>query len=131
VDPSGKKEFLAKSVLRASHRALDEKRSKPWQPVHDHTKPEPCKPGEIYLFSFAFAPMARIFSPGHRIMLEITTMDPLPQIFHHKQTIQGHMPSSRPTVYRIYRDAKYQSYLLVPIIPQTPKELWIDGVELG
>lgn len=32
---------------RLAHRRLDEARSQPWQPVHNHDRPEPAAPGEI------------------------------------------------------------------------------------
>ena len=39
---------IANGWLRASHRRLDPKKSKPWQPYHPHDRAEPLMPDEIY-----------------------------------------------------------------------------------
>ena len=39
---------IANGWLRASHRRLDPKRSKPWRPYHPHDRAEPLTPGEVY-----------------------------------------------------------------------------------
>ena len=48
VDPKGKESLLTRGWLRGSHREVDQKRSKAWQPFHPHTKSQPLTPGEIY-----------------------------------------------------------------------------------
>ncbi|MFP3916100.1 MAG: CocE/NonD family hydrolase, partial [Actinomycetota bacterium] len=39
---------VAQGWLRASHRALDEERSRPWRPWHPHDRVEPLVPSEAY-----------------------------------------------------------------------------------
>ena len=47
LGPDGATQLVTKGWLRASHRALDEKRSKPYQPFHPHTESIPIEPGKI------------------------------------------------------------------------------------
>lgn len=41
------------------------------------------------------------------------------------------IPSNTTTCYKIYRDKDYPSHLLLPLIPHTPPELWVQPVEDG
>lgn len=114
--------------VRASHR-LDTKESKPWSPVHDHTTAVAVTPGEIREYVIEINPVALVLQPGQRIQLEIKSMDPSPYQQHDwmgKLGNMGPIPSARPTHYRIYRDAMHQSYLLMPLIPKTPQDLWLQ-----
>ncbi len=47
IEEDGERRMLTRGWLRGSQRALDAEKSKPWQPVHAHTKHEPLTPGEI------------------------------------------------------------------------------------
>ena len=68
-------QVVTKGWLRASHRALDEKRSTEMEPYHSHTKPEPIKPGEVVRFDVSLEPNAFRFKRGNRIRLEIANGD--------------------------------------------------------
>lgn len=125
VSPNGKSLILEKGRLKASHRTLDENKSKPWRPYHSHLKPEPVKPGQIYEYSISIGYISNVFQPNHFIELQMTTMDPLPQIYHHKMMLMSHLPRATLTYHKIHRDAKYQSHLLLPVIPETPEEAYI------
>lgn len=126
VTPSGERKSVSKGYLKASHRVICTEKSMPWQPHYLHSKPQPVKPGEIHEYPIEMEATSYTFFPEHRIQLEITSWRPLPQIHHHKLLMMTTLPSSRLTHYRIYRDAKYQSHVLLPIIHDTPKELWIE-----
>jgi len=67
--------LVTKGWLRASHRALDAKRSTEMEPYHPHDKPEPIKPGEVYRFDISLEPNAYRFHKGNRIRLEIANGD--------------------------------------------------------
>lgn len=118
----GKEIELNRGFLRASHRVIDESKSKPWLPYHPHLKPEPVVPGQIYEYAIELSPMSNLFKAGHCIKLEITSMD------HHLAPVaplsigQVHMPyhicSSNTTLHRIYHDLEHQSYILLPVIPR-------------
>ena len=68
---------LTRGWLKASYRALDETRSKPWEPFHKLTRDAiaPVKPGEIVEYRIQILATANQFKAGHRICLDITSMD--------------------------------------------------------
>ncbi|MCG6538452.1 MAG: hypothetical protein L7F78_27980, partial [Syntrophales bacterium LBB04] len=92
-------------------------KSKPWQPVHPHTKREPVVPHEVYEYAIEVAPIANVFRVGHRIKLEIKSMvsptDPDMLIHYHPLVC-----SSRTTAHRVHRSKEYQSHLVLPVIPR-------------
>lgn len=67
--------LVTKGWLRASHRALDPKRSTEMEPYHPHDRPEPLVPGEVYRFDISLEPNAYRFRKGNRIRLEIANGD--------------------------------------------------------
>lgn len=68
-------ELLTRGWLRGSQRRLDPENSKPWQPVHLHTKREPLEPNEMYEFNVAVRPYGILLKPGHRLKLKIKCAD--------------------------------------------------------
>jgi predicted acyl esterase len=113
---------LTRGWLKASYRALDEKRSKPWEPFHKLTQDSiaPVKPGEVVEYRIQILATANQFKAGHRICLDITSMD-VPTgtgAMTNVEYIPYHVCSSKTVTHRIYRDAERPSHLLVPIIPE-------------
>jgi predicted acyl esterase len=110
----GSEQMLGRGFLKASHRALDESKSKPWQPYHPHTSSEPVVPGVIYEYAIELCPISNVFRAGHRIKLEIKSMESPkdPEMLTH---FHPHLFSSKTTLHKIYRDNKYRSYVLLPI----------------
>lgn len=115
VAPTGQETAVSKGLLKASHRALDATRSKPYDPYHPHLSTEPVRPGEINEYAVGFNNIVNVFKAGHRIKLEITSLesprDPEMQIHYHP-----HLNSSKTTLHKIYRNKEYQSHLVLPII---------------
>jgi len=112
---------LTRGWLKASMRALDPQRSKPWKPFYKLTR-EARKlvvPGEITEYSIEILATANLFKAGHRICVEVTCMDvPTGTAgFTNVEYVPYHLCSSKTTVHRIYRDAKHPSHLLLPVIP--------------
>jgi len=107
VSPPQQTDF-ADGWLRASRRTLDESKSKPWRPMHQRKK-ELAKPGEIYEYNVGLEGISNVFKAGHRIQVEICSLD----------TVPGHMHlcSSKTTLHKIYHTPEYQSHLLFPVIP--------------
>ena len=113
---------LTRGWLKASHRALDPKRSKPWKPWHPLTREaqKPVVPGEINEYAIEISSTANLFKKGHRICLDITSLD-LPTGtagLTNVEYIPYHICSSNTTVHKIYHNEKYPSHLLLPIVPQ-------------
>src|SRR5580692_40226 len=112
---------VTRGWLKASHRALDPVRSKPWRPWHPLTRTAQKKvvPGEINEYAIEILATANLFRRGHRICLEIASADMPTGVggATNAEYIPNHIVSSRTTLHKIYHDAKRPSHLLLPIIP--------------
>jgi predicted acyl esterase len=113
---------LTRGWLKASYRALDPARSKPWKPWHRLTREarEPVIPGEVTEYAIEILSTANLFRRGHRICVEITSHD-LPTGVSgatNVEYIPNHICSSKTTLHKIYHDAKHPSHLLLPVIPE-------------
>lgn len=75
VAPDGTESIITEGSLRASHRALDRRRSRPGRPYHPHTDPTPIEPGRFYDYAIEIAPTAYELAPGHRLQVRITSTD--------------------------------------------------------
>src|SRR6202000_820840 len=64
---------LTRGWLKASYRALDGNRSKPWEPFHKLTQDAiaPVRPGEVVEYRIQILATANQFKAGHRICLDI------------------------------------------------------------
>lgn len=118
-------------ALRASH-PLDKEKSKIGVPVHDNTVSIPVTPGEIREYVIEINPTSIVIPAGHWLELEITSQVPNEC---HSETWTGKVgnmnviPSSLTTSYKIYRDHNHPSYVLLPTIPHTPAENWVQTFE--
>jgi predicted acyl esterase len=117
VSPNGVETRVTKGLLKASHRALDPAKSKPYAPYHLHTREavQPIKPGEILEYNVDLGMVINVFKAGHQIKLSIESLesprDPEIQIHYHPI-----LNSAKATLHKIYRNKQYQSHLLLPII---------------
>jgi len=112
---------VTRGWLKASHRAVDPTRSKPWRPWHPLTREtwQPVVPDKIYEYAIEIMATANLFRKGHRICLDITSLD-LPTGVAgatNVEYIPNHICSSQTTLHRIYHDVKRPSSLLLPVIP--------------
>jgi putative CocE/NonD family hydrolase len=118
---------LTRGWLKASHRAIDPKRSKPWKPWHPLTRKawKPVKPREINEYAIELLPTANLFKAEHRICLEITSLDMPTGVagFTNVEYIPYHICSSKTTLHKIYHNQKYPSHILLPVIPKHEKLL--------
>jgi predicted acyl esterase len=114
VDPEGREVCLNRGWLKASHRELDLKRSKPWWPVHTHRTPQPLVPGQVYSFDIDIYATANLFKAGHRIMLKISSADDEPENLG--EVKMNHLLSQTSNIVTIYHEERYPSYLLLPVI---------------
>ena len=107
---------VASGWLRVSHRELDPAKSTPLQPVLKHTKIQKLKEGEIVPVEIEIWPTAIMFHTGESLALVVKGSDIvteyLPPRFRseHKDTINKGM-------HNIYTGGKYDSHLLLPVIP--------------
>ena len=113
-EPEGMEMNVSKGWLRASHRAIDPEKSKPYRPFRRHDNAEPLTPGEIYEFAIEVMPTSRLFKAGHRIRLQVAPADsPL-----HDVPLNHHF-GMRFGVDTIYHDAEHPSHLVLPVIDRT------------
>ncbi|MFC1491064.1 CocE/NonD family hydrolase [Nitrospinota bacterium] len=71
--PDGSLRTLTRGSLRASHREVDEEKSKPGRPWHPHTRAVPLTPGQEEVFEIEIVPTCNVFQPGHRLRIEIAS----------------------------------------------------------
>lgn len=103
---------VAKGWLRVSHRELDPELSLPYRPYHKHQRRLFLKPGEIVKVDVEIWPTSMVFKKGHRIRLDIQPRDGVGS--------QGYMhyhADYNAGTNTIHSGGKYESYLLLPIIP--------------
>lgn len=120
-------------ALRASH-PLDSEQSQIGRPVHDNTVSIPVVPGEIREYVIEINPTSIVIPAGHMLELEITSMNPnqcQSETWTGKVGNMNVIPTNRTTSYKVYRDADHPSYVLLPLIPDTPPENWVQPVEDG
>lgn len=114
---------ITRGWLKASHRAIDEKKSLPGQPFHPLTQSaqKPVKPGDINRYDVNIAPTSNLFKKDHRICVEITSMDVPTGVAGDSavEYIPYHICSSKTVVHKIYRCQAYASYLLLPVIRES------------
>ncbi len=106
---------LASGWLRASHRAIDEAKSTPWEIAHDHTKNVYIEPGEVNEYVVQLRPMSHLFRAGKQIKVEISCIDIPTDI--ETYDVMWHVCKSRTCTHKIYRDGRYPSKASLPVIP--------------
>ena len=112
---------LTRGWLKASNRALDIERSKPWKPWHRLTR-EACEavtPHRITEYAIEILATANLFRRGHRICLELASQDFATGVAGatNVEYIPNHIGSSRTTLHKIFHDVNHPSHLLLPFIP--------------
>ena len=129
---------IGQGWLRASHRQLDKKLSKPYRPYHAHTKKQPLKPGEVVALDIEIWPTSVVVPPGHRVALTIRGKDyvyPGPsggRLSNFKNELTGcgpflhDDPRDRPPrifggVTGLHFGGTARPYLLLPVIPSKKK----------
>jgi predicted acyl esterase len=126
VDSQGNERILTRGWLRGTHREVDPKRSKLWEPFHPHTKSEPLIPDKIYEYKIPIVPTGNFFKAGSIIKLKIACIDDPPK--HPLETVAtGHLWRQSASRISIYHNADYPSYLLLPITKGNILGAFISG----
>nr|WP_166179696.1 CocE/NonD family hydrolase [Altererythrobacter segetis] len=110
---------VALGWLRASHRALDEERSTPSQPVQSHLREELLQTGQVVPVEIEIWPSSTLFRAGESLRLVVKGMDiyrdglpNLPFARHEDLRNRGR--------HLIHAGGTFDSHLLVPVVaPQT------------
>ena len=119
--------------MRASHRKLDKKLSKDYQPYHTHDEIEPLSPGDIYELNIEIWPTSIVLPRNYRLALSIRGKDyawpggevkglgNLDDVFTGVGPFKHQNELDRPSeifdgYITIHTGGKYESYLLLPYI---------------
>ena len=117
---------LAQGWLRASHRKLDPKLSRPYRPYHTHDEIQPLNPGQVYELDVELLPTCIVLPKGYKISLVVGGKD-----FERKGET-GQLKGSGPFYHNDPSDRKKglfdgltelhsgperDSYLLLPMVP--------------
>jgi uncharacterized protein len=125
--------------LRASHRQLDNKVTKPYRPYHTHTKEQPLKPGEVAELDIEIWPTSIVVPDGHRVALTVRGNDYVyggpsgGKLSNFKNELTGcgpflhDDPRDRPAqifggTTALHFGGKARPYLLLPIIPANKQQ---------
>jgi predicted acyl esterase len=103
---------VAKGWLRVSHRELDPELSLPYRPYHRHRRRLFLKPGEIVEVQVEIWPTSMVFRKGHHIRLDVQPRDGVGS-----QSYMHYHADYNTATNTIYAGGKYESYLLLPVIP--------------
>jgi hypothetical protein len=104
---------VAKGWLRASHRVLDERLSRPYRPYHAHLKREWLNPREIVRLDVEIWPTCMVFRKGHRIRLDVQPRDGAGSIPYTHYSADYNTGTNV-----IYAGGSRASYLVLPVIPE-------------
>jgi uncharacterized protein len=114
IDAEGTQRLLTKGWLKGSHRQLDFNESKPWEPVHTHTEPQPLAPGEVYEFDIKVVPTGNLFRAGSSVAVRLRCADDEPT--NALELIgAGSLSSADVARITVFHSDEYPSYLLLPI----------------
>jgi putative CocE/NonD family hydrolase len=108
VYPKNQVTYVQHGLLRASHRALDPKKSAPHEPVHPHDKALELTPGQVYEVKLALFPVAHVLRAGHSLELAIMA-PPLGA-----SAGWGFSPAAAPGLNTLYHSAEHPSKLELP-----------------
>jgi len=112
VAPDGSRRLVSKGWLKASHKPIDQQRSKPYQPFHPHTESISVEPGKVCEYAIDIREASNVFRAGHQIELVIKGQDAPSE-----DPIWFHLCNIKETNHTIYHTNQYMSYLLLPLIP--------------
>jgi len=125
---------IGQGWLRASHRRLDKKLSKPYRPYHTHDRKEPLKKGQMVELDIEILPTSIVVPAGYRVGLSVRGKDyeyggaSGGKLSNFKNELKGcgpflhNDPKDRPPaifggVTTLHFGGGKAPYLLLPIIP--------------
>jgi predicted acyl esterase len=125
---------IANGWLRASHRALDPNKTKPYRPYHPHDRQQFLTPGEVYECDVEIVTSCIVVPKGYRLALSVRGKDyeytgelsEFGKKFHYATRGTGGMthndPDNRPKEtfggkVTLHAGGGRDAYLLLPIIP--------------
>jgi predicted acyl esterase len=124
---------LAQGWLRASHRKLNAKTSKPYRPVHTHDEIQLLEAGQVYELQVEIWPMCFVFPKGYRLVVTVGTSDfendlpgPFPEMYGKQLRgsallLHDHPKDRTPERFGgqviVHTGEKFPSSVLLPVVP--------------
>lgn len=114
--PSGESLYLQRGMLRASHRSVDEARSRHtaagrnWWPYRPHTNPTLVTPGERTSYLLQVFPVGHVFLPGHELVVKVHA----PPLVDNDYI---YLPKTLPGVNTLHTGSDRPSSLMLPMVP--------------
>jgi putative CocE/NonD family hydrolase len=120
VAPDGSETVITEGALRASHRAVDRRRSSVGSPYHVDRHLKPLTPGKLTTLDVAIIPTAYEIAPGHSLQLRVTTDDMPTRLpgtlrFDAANPTQSPIVPLSPAVNTIMQGGANGSWLLLPV----------------
>ena len=110
---------VANGWLRVSHRELDSERSTPYQPVLKHKRLLKLNKGEIVPVEIEILPSSILLRGGESLVLVIKGSEIVTEESSSGDSNRyGHKETVNKGTHSIYVGGKYDSFLLVPVIPK-------------
>jgi predicted acyl esterase len=106
---------VALGWLRVSHRELDEERSTAEQPWHPHRRESRLEPGQVVPVEIEIWPSSTRFAAGEQLRLLVQATDI--QQYPPGVVSMAHSVTRNLGTHVIHTGGKYNSHLLVPVIP--------------
>jgi len=106
---------VALGWLRVSHRELDAERSTPLQPWHTHRREELLTSGQVVPVDIEVWPSGTRFAAGEQLRLVVQGSDVY--TYPPGTVSMGHSKTRNAGTHVIHMGGRYDSHLLVPVIP--------------
>ena len=111
---------LAVGWQRASHRELDEERTTGYLPVLAHQRELPVRPDEVVRLDIEVWPSGTRFETGERLLLVVQGSDVMR--YAKPLTYARHEDTVNRGTHRVHTGGRYDSHLLVPVLPLTGRD---------
>ncbi len=115
--PDGTSRTLTKGWLRASQRELDAEKSTPFRPWQRHSGKEQLTMGQSYAYAMEIREVSNLFRKGHCLALDIRGQDSTAE-----DPIWVHTCNPVLTRHTLHFGGAFESYLLLPVIPQAGEQ---------
>lgn len=109
---------IALGWLRASHRAIDEARSTPWQPVHPHDREVPLERGVAVALEIEIWPSSTLFRAGEGLRLIVQGEDIYTEIPQPGPTLMRHQETRNRGRHILRTGGRHDAHLLLPHVPE-------------
>jgi predicted acyl esterase len=116
VEPVNPNIYLGPNgILRASRRAIDQKRSKSHWAVHSHTQEteQKVKPGEVVRMEIGLWPTGIVFEAGEKLVLKVAGH---PLILAEFEPLRGAFVAENQGRHTVHFGGEHDSHVVIPLV---------------